>query len=193
MDALLTQRAIAQRIVEGDGDDVMLVEGNQPQLQHHISLVFQEPPALAETLTACDTLDHGHGRCEERRLTASTALVDYSDWPGLAEVFQVERPVTVKKSGAQRAEVGEGVTSLSPERVGPAGLLRLVRQDWQRENQVAWVRDVTFDEDRSPVRCGSIPPVMAAFRNTAIGLMRWAGETNIAAACRRFAAQPRLR
>jgi hypothetical protein len=31
---------------------------------------------------------------------------------------------------------------------------------------------------------------MAAFRNTAIGLMRWTGETNIAAAGRRFAAQP---
>jgi hypothetical protein len=31
---------------------------------------------------------------------------------------------------------------------------------------------------------------MAALRNTTIGLMRWAGETNIAAGCRRFAAQP---
>jgi hypothetical protein len=50
----------------------------------------------------------------------------------------------------------------------------------------------TFDEDRSQVRCGSIPQVMAAFRNTAIGLLHWAGETNIAAACRRFAAQPWL-
>lgn len=34
------------------------------------------------------------------------------------------------------------------------------------------------------------PKVMAAFRNTAIGLMHWAGETNITAACRRIAAQP---
>ena len=68
--------------------------------------------------------------------------------------------------------------------------MRLVRQHWQIENTVQWVREVTFDEDRSQVRCGSIPQVMAAFRNTAIGLMHWAGETNIAAACRRFAAQP---
>ena len=50
------------------------------------------------------------------------------------------------------------------------------------ENKVHWVQDVTFDEDRSQVRCGSIPQVMAAFRNTIIGLMHWAGETNIAAA-----------
>ena len=192
VDALLTPRAIAQRLVEGGGDYVMMVKGNQPQLPHDIRLVFQEPTALAETMTACDTVDHGHGRLEERRLTASTARVESSDGPGLAQVFQVERRVTIKKSGAQRTEVVYGVTSLSPERAGPDGLLRLVRQHWQIENQVHWVRDVTFDEDRSQVRCGSIPQVMAAFRNTAIGLLHWAGETNIAAACRRFAAQPWL-
>jgi predicted transposase YbfD/YdcC len=192
VDALLTQRTIAQRLVDGGGDYVMSVTGNQPQLPHDIRLVFQEPTALAKTMTACDTRDHGHGRLEERRLTASTALVEYSDWPGLAQVFQVERRVTVKQSGAQRAEAVYGVTSLSPERARPERLLRLVRQHWQIENQVHWVRDVTFDEDRSQVRCGSIPQVMAAFRNTAIGLMHWAGETNIAAACRRFAAQPWL-
>lgn len=190
VDALLTQRAIAQRIVEGGGDYVMIVKGNQPQLQHDIQLVFQEPTALAETMPTSATVDSGHGRIEQRRLTTSTALVGYSDWPGLAQVVQIERHVTIKTSGAQRHDVVYGVTSLSPERAGPEQLLGLVRQHWQIENKSHWVRDVTFDEDRSQVRCGSIPQVMAAFRNTTIGLMRWAGETNIAAACRRFAAQP---
>jgi hypothetical protein len=32
VDALLTYRAIAERIVHGGGDEVMLVKGNQPQL-----------------------------------------------------------------------------------------------------------------------------------------------------------------
>jgi hypothetical protein len=31
---------------------------------------------------------------------------------------------------------------------------------------------------------------MAALRNTVLGLIHWAGYANIAAACRRFAAQP---
>jgi predicted transposase YbfD/YdcC len=190
VDALLTQRAIAQRIVEGGGDYVMIVKGNQPQLHQEIEEVFQDPTVLAETMTASETVDSGHGRIEPRRLTTSTALVGYSDWPGLAQVFQVERSVTLKKSGAQRHDVVYGVTSLGPERAGPERVLGLVRQHWQIENQVHGVRDGTFDEDRSQVRCGSIPQVMATFRNTAIGLMRWAGETNIAAACRRFAAQP---
>ena len=52
------------------------------------------------------------------------------------------------------------------------------------------MRDVTFDEDRAQVRCSNIPQVMAALRNPTIGLLRWAGHTNLAAACRRVAAQP---
>ncbi|HEX8090474.1 MAG TPA: transposase family protein [Blastocatellia bacterium] len=87
-------------------------------------------------------------------------------------------------------EVAYGVTSLKAERASAEKLLEIARQHWHIENKSHWVKDVTFDEDQSQVRCGSIPQVMAAFRNTAIGLMRRAGETNIAAACRRFAAQP---
>jgi hypothetical protein len=104
----------------------------------------------------------------------------------------VERQVIVYKTGEVREEVVVGVTSLPPERADAARLLALVRGHWKIENQSHWVRDVTFDEDRSQVRCGSIPQVMAALRNTVIGLMRWAGYTNMAAACRRLAAQPAL-
>ena len=50
------------------------------------------------------------------------------------------------------------------------------------------VRDVAFDEDRSQVRTGNAPQVMAAFRNLTSTLVRWAGHTNVAAALRRHAA-----
>jgi len=52
------------------------------------------------------------------------------------------------------------------------------------------VRDVTFDEDRSQVRCGSIAQMMATLHNTGIGLLRAAGYSNIAKACRQMAGQP---
>jgi hypothetical protein len=135
-------------------------------------------------------VDSGHGRIEQRNLTTSESLVGYSDWPGLAQVFELGRHVLFQKTGEERVEVIYGVTSLSPERATPGRLLALVRGQWQIENQSHWVRDVTFDEDRSQVRCGNIPQVMAALRNTTIGLLRWAGHTNIAAVCRRLAAQP---
>ena len=191
MDALLTQRHVAQTIVDKGGDSVMIVKDNQPQLRADIELVFALPP-VGDQQETTRTVDIGHGRIEQRNLTTSKALVGYSDWPGLAQVFELGRHVITQKTTEERVEVVYGVTSLSPERGTPERLLALVRGHWQIENRSHWVRDVTFDEDRSQVRCGSLPQVMAALRNTTIGLLRWAGYSNIAAACRRFAAQPEL-
>jgi predicted transposase YbfD/YdcC len=191
MDALLTQRHVAQTIVDEGSDYVMIVKDNQPQLRADIELVFALPPAGDRQETA-RTVDIGHGRIEQRNITTSEALGGYSDWPGLAQVFELGRHVITQKTTEERVEVVYGVTSLNPERGTPEQLLDFVRGHWQIENKSHWVRDVTFDEDRSQVRCGNIPQVMAALRNTTIGLLRWAGYTNIAAACRRFAAQPDL-
>lgn len=192
MDALLTQRAIARQIVAAGGDYVMVVKANQPQLREDIATVFALPPIGGERRTVAETGDCGHGRIEHRRLQTSDVLVGYSDWPGLAQVFHLERQVISKKTGEVRAEVVAGVTSLGPARADAARVLTLVRGHWHIENHSHWVRDVTFDEDRSQVRCDHIPQVMAALRNTVIGLLRRAGYTNIAAACRRCAAQPAL-
>ncbi len=98
--------------------------------------------------------------------------------------------MTTLRTGEVREEVVYGVTSLAPDRADAARLLRAVREHWTIENRAHWVRDVTFDEDRSQVRVGSLPQVMAALRNTTIGLLRAAGHDKIAATCRRLAAQP---
>jgi len=190
MDALLTQRAIAERIVNGGGDYLMVVKDNQAELLKWISALFEQTIWLREGVQTAEMKDAAHGRIETRKLSTSSALNDHDLWPGLEQVLKTERSVTEKRSGKQRQEVVFGVTSLKRERASAEQLLKMSRQHWHIENKSHWVRDVTFDEDRSQVRCGSIPQVMAAIRNTAIGLMRRAGETNIAAACRRFAAQP---
>lgn len=188
-DALHTQRQVASTIVALGGDYVMIVKDNQPQLREDIETLFQAPQVVAETLSEFRTLDCGHGRIEERHLTTSSALVGYTDWPGLQQVFRLERTVTSKKTGCQRHEVSYGVTSLPPQRAAARELLRHCRGHWRVET-THWIRDVTFDEDRSQVRCGHIPQVMAALRNLAIALLHLHGEANIAAACRRLAAQP---
>ncbi len=167
----------------------MIVTGNQPQLRADIALAFTLPPAGDHQETA-RTVDIGHGRIEQRTITTSEALVGSSDWPGLAQVFEIGRHVITQKTGEERVEVVYGVTSLRPKRATPGRLLAVVRGHWHIENTSHWVFDVACDEDRSQVRCGNIPQVMAALRNTAIGLLRWAGHTSIAAACRRLAAQP---
>lgn len=138
------------------------------------------------------TMDCGHGRIEQRWLETSDVLGGYRDWPGLAQVFQLRRHVVSKKTGETREEVVEGVTSLGAQCADAARLLALVRGHWHIENKSHWVRNVTFDEDRSQVRCGSIPQVMAALRNMSIGVAWWVGKTNMAAAGRRFTARPAL-
>jgi hypothetical protein len=102
----------------------------------------------------------------------------------------VEREVVHLRTGEVEQETVYGVTSLEVGRADAGRLLQLVRHHWHIENRSHWVRDVTFDEDRSQVRVGSIPQVMAALRNTVIGLLRLNGATNIAAATRRMAARP---
>jgi predicted transposase YbfD/YdcC len=190
MDAILTQRKVAKTIQDDGGDYLMVVKDNQSKLLDDVKTVFDGPYSHLLDKSSVQTLDVGHGRIEERQLTASGVLFGYSDWPGLNQVFRVERTTTFKKTGEQRRDVIHGITSLSEEEADPESLLNLLRCHWHIENKSHWVRDVTFDEDRSQVRCGSIPQVMAAMRNTVIGLMRWLGYTNMAAACRYFAAQP---
>ena len=75
----------------------------------------------------------------------------------------MERGRTVK--GRVQVEASYAVTNLSPTVAGADRLLRILREHWHIENRVHWVRDVTFDEDRSQVRTGSAPQVMAALRN----------------------------
>lgn len=103
----------------------------------------------------------------------------------------VEREILHLRTGEVSSETVYGLTSRSATRADAAWLQRRLRQHWHIENRSHWVRDVTFDEDHSQVRVGSIPEVMAALRNTAIGLLRATGFTNIAAATRRMAARPR--
>jgi hypothetical protein len=68
----------------------------------------------------------------------------------------------------------------------------IIRCHWHIENKSHWVRDVVFGEDGSQVHCGNAPQVMAALRNTVIGLIRSAGMNGITDACLKFAAQPKL-
>ena len=160
------------------------MKGNQPTLLQDITAVWDGEPEAAQ---ATQVDQHGD-RIEQRRLWVSDLLVGYSDWPHLAQVCRLERIVRTK--GKTRRELAYAVTSLTPAAANPQRLLALWRGHWGIENRVHWVRDVTFDEDRSQVRTGSAPQVMAALRNLTISVIRLAGETNIAAALRRHAVTP---
>jgi hypothetical protein len=136
-------------------------------------------------MATATTLDQGHGRCERRTLKATTALNAYLDWPGVAQVGQVESVVV--KDGTTTTEVRSFLTSVPRSEANAGQLLEWVRGHWSIENRSHYVRDVTMGEDASRVRKGSGPQVMAAVRNATIGFLRLTGATNIAEAIRRNA------
>lgn len=133
------------------------------------------------------TLNKGHGRRERRTLTATTALNEYLDWPGVAQVGQVESEVV--KDGKTTHETRYFITSVSRAVADAAQLLTWARGHWSIENRSHYVRDVTMSEDSSRIRKRSGPQVMAALRNATIGFLRTLGQANIAESLRRNASQ----
>lgn len=127
MDALLTQEKVAEQIVAAGSDYVMIVKGNQPGLQAMLAALFETPAGSLLERPWAQTLDLGHGRIEQRKIECSSSLSGYGYWPGLEQVFRLERIVTIKKTDQQRSEVVYGMTSLTQQRAQAARLLSLVR------------------------------------------------------------------
>jgi hypothetical protein len=113
-------------------------------------------------------------------------------WPALAQVGRVERRRASRRHGQwhHEVEITYAITSRGPDRADARALLGYLRGHRGIENKVHWVRDVTFDGDRSQTRTGAAPQVMAACRNLALALLRRAGHPNIAAALRTYAGRP---
>ena len=74
--------------------------------------------------------------------------------------------------------------------VDAATLAAWVRGHWELENRLHWVRDVTYQEDKSLARTGNAPRVLASLRSLAISLLRLDGHASIAAANRHHARDP---
>lgn len=192
-DALFCQRALCQQVCAAGGEYLLIVKENQPTLHEAIRHWFDPPPELArasrEDWRTAHTIDTGHGRRPEvRTLIASTGLTAWSDWPGLAQVFRIERTWTER--GTPRRAVRYGITSLAPEIGTPERLLALKRGHWSIENGLHWCKDQTFGEDASLIHVGQGPQVMATLRDTTVSLLHQHGIHRIAAALRAFSQCP---
>jgi hypothetical protein len=93
------------------------------------------------------TVDKGHGRVEKRTLRATTLLTLQGQWKGLRQGFELRRERTL--GGETSVEVVYGITSLPPGQADAGMLLRLMRDHWQIENGLHYVRDVTLSRVRS--------------------------------------------
>jgi predicted transposase YbfD/YdcC len=192
-DALLTQRELSAQIVEAGGEYVWTVKDNQPQLEQDIATLFA-PESCAPGFSPCQkdfatatTCGKGHGRLEQRALTASSMLQGYAKWPYAAQVFRLERRSVRIRDGLRMEKVTYGVTSLTAEEASPARLLQLVRGHWGIENKLHYRRDDTLHEDRCTLK-GQGAQAMAVINNLVLGLLHRSGVVNVPDARRYYEA-----
>jgi predicted transposase YbfD/YdcC len=184
-DALHTQKGHADYLVlQRSAHYLLTVKGNQPALHNQLkALPWKEiPPAHTSSGRA-------HGRMEQRIVkvvTVSAGIV----FPHARQAIQITRKTRRLTSKKCSTEVAYAVTSLTAEQATAGELAEWVRGHWTIENRLHWVRDVTFDEDRSQIRTGTGPRAMASLRNLAVSVLRTDGVTNIAQAIRHHAWDP---
>lgn len=193
-DALLTQRNISLQIIEAGGDYVFPVKENHPQLLSDIQTLFEPEkcvkgfsPATKDFRTASQT-EKGHGRIEKRTLTVSGELKGFSDWPGVEQVFKLERESKQTNTGKRMHEVVYGITSLTAQEADAVRLLGITRKHWGIESGLHYRRDVTLHEDRCRVRTGHAAQAVAVINNVVLGLFARLGYTSAPEARRHFAA-----
>ena len=166
-DALLTQRAIANYVVEQEAHYFFTVKGNQPTLERDIALLFEKRGAP----DFVDVTPPDHGRIETRSIWCSTALNGYLDFPHVGQVFLIERESVNKKTGEQTDETVLGITSRTPQEASPERVLAVNRGHWSIES-VHYIIDWNYDEDRSRIRTGFGPENITRLRRFAVGILK---------------------
>lgn len=194
-DALHTQRAISGMIVERGGHYVWPVKANQPRLYEDIERLFapdNPKPGFGKISTdfkAATKVNYGHGRLEKRTIQTSSMLNEYLDWPGVGQVYRLERKFDWVRQGnvfKTSCEVEYGISSLSHSQTSPTTVLQARREHWSVETGLHYRRDVTFREDATRMTIGAAGRILATVHNLVIGLIKRAGYSNAAKARRHY-------
>ena len=187
-DAVHTNRHHADYLHERGGHYLLSAKLNQPTLLRRLRALPWKQIGVAGRERG-----RGHGRVETRAIS----VVSLHPCPDLGGQFFPHAAQAIKLVRRRRALGSRkwttvtvyAITSLTARQADPVLLARWLRGHWAIE-ALHWVRDVSFDEDRSQVRTGNGPQVMAALRNLVITALRLTGVTNIAAALRHHAREP---
>lgn len=183
-DALHTQTGHARYLFGRGAHYIFTVKANQPSLLNQLmdSPWDQVPAGNRSRVKA-------NGRTMIRTIKCATLSPGIS-FPHAQQAIEITRKSQVAGSKTWHIETVYAVTSLPTHQASPGQLGGWVRGHWSIENSLHWRRDVVWDEDRSQVRTGNSPWVMAILRNIAITLLKRQGNKNIAKATRRLKNHP---
>ncbi len=150
IDAMGTQTAIAEKIIEKEADYILAVKDNQLQLSEDVQDEFRfcKSPLINENI------DYGHGRIETRVCTVITdfQFINKQDtkWKNINQVIKVESTREFKNSDRKTEHATRYFISSLNET--PENYQKHIRSHWGVENKLHWVLDVVFSEDTSRKR-----------------------------------------
>lgn len=182
-DALLTQRKLAQYLVEDrSAHYVFIVKDNQPTLLQDIRLIFENRgmPDYSEPYTLA------HGRLESRSIWTSTQLNNYLNFPFVGQVFAIQRHTINKKTGKETKEIAYGLTSHSPISANAARILKFNRDHWGVESH-HYILDWNWNEDRCTISAGHGPENITCLRRFATGLIKSISKDSVAETTKKLA------
>ena len=160
------------KVLAQGGDYVLTAKDNQPTLCEDIATLFNDPKVVAETVTTTRRTDLHGSRIEVRALQASSALTgSYCGWPGLQQVFRLERQRIDKRTGARTVRVVFGITSLKPAQADAKRLAAINRGRRGHRKPLALGARCRFRQGCQPHPHRQGPQVMAVFRDLAISFL----------------------
>lgn len=187
-DALHTQNNLAHRLRQRGAHYALTVKANRPKLKAAIADLFTDTAAVTDEAWQIE-----RARGQVRLWHTETAAGGHLPYPGAAQAARITRYTLDSATGLPTAkEVAYIVTSLPPHHARATRIAGYIRAHWTIENQVHYVRDVTFHEDACRARTGNLPRTLASLRNLAISVLRHAGWRNIASGLRKHARNPHL-
>ncbi len=174
VDAIGAQKEVVKAIVDKGAHYVISLKKNQPTLHAAVEGYFAEACADRFQFTKhayTETLEKEHGRLETRKYWVTNqlgALRERVGWAGLTSIGMVESTRDI--DGKVSQETRYFISSLEGDNAET--FARAVRSHWTVENNLHWVLDVAFDEDRSRVRKDNAPENMAMLRHAALNLLK---------------------
>jgi predicted transposase YbfD/YdcC len=174
IDAMGCQREISKQIIEGGGDYLLGLKGNQGTLHEDVKLFFEQPPQGEQSIVFYEEYDKGHGRIEHRKCEA-TSEIDWlqkeHNWHGLKTIIRITATRTIKEKTS--TETRYYISSLPAD---AKLILENTRSHWAIENRLHWVLDMSFGEDQSRIRKDNAPLAMAVIRHVALNFLQQAKE-----------------
>jgi len=171
IDAMGCQKAIAEKIIEKEGDYVLFLKGNHGNLSADVQL-FLETEVAKKSSTAIDRyeeVDKGHGRIETRKCIVSSKL-DWlgqkPEWSGIKSIAMVEETREIGKKIS--TECRFFISSLPAD---AKKIAKAVRAHWLIEDALHWTLDVVFDEDNLRVRKKNAGQNMAIIRHVVFNML----------------------